>query len=200
MPNCYKHSECGSTERIDITSVPLSTWMVGKKSAVRSVVNSAPVGSYFLLPAYLKRGVLSDWQPQISGKAKVCEASVGTMGSGAILATQREILEEIGFAFPLSALTYHGGAFDKGSTVNFFSALISARAVGAEDTKIRTECTARAPDTDDRSMRISAHVIFTGTEDELVATLAERKRISSTDTGGSVIFAIPKEVLLTYLT
>jgi hypothetical protein len=194
MSTCFKHNECGTTERIDINTVPLSTWLVGKKSTVRGVVNAAPEGSYFLLPAYLKRGMLSDWQPQISGKAKVCEASSSS------LAAQREILEEIGFAFPLTVLTYHGGEIDKGSTVNFFSASMSSRAIGSVDSTIRTECSSRATDIDERRMRISAHVVFTGTESELVTTLAERKRIASTDTGGSVIFAVPKAILLSYLT
>jgi hypothetical protein len=48
-------------------------------------------------------------------------------------------------------------------------------------------------------MRISAHVVFTGTEAELITTLAERRRIASSDTGGSVIFAVPKATLLSYL-
>jgi predicted NUDIX family NTP pyrophosphohydrolase len=199
MSACYKNSECGSTERIDITTVPLSTWLVGKKSTVRGVVNAAPDGSYFLLPAYLKRGVLSDWQPQISGKAKVCEAESSTMGSGSLLAAQREILEEIGFAFPLTAIAYHGGETDNGSTVNFFSVMMTSRVVGAADTTIRASCTTRAGDADERRMRISAHVVFTGTEAELITTLAERRRIASSDTGGSVIFAVPKATLLSYL-
>lgn len=195
MSTCFKHSECGVTERIDIKTIPLSTWLVGKKSTVRSVVNAAPDDSYFFLPAYTKRGVLTDWQPQISGKAKLSEASVSSS-----LAAQREILEEIGFSFPLAALTYHGGEVDKGSTVNFYSVLMSSRAIGSVDTTIRTECSSRATDVDERRVRVSAHVVFTGTESELVTTLAERKRIASSDTGGSVIFAIPKAVLLTYLT
>ena len=201
MPLCYKHSECGTTtEKIDITSIPLSTWFVGTKPTVQRVVNSVPDGSYFLLPAYLNRGVLTDWQPQISGKAKVCETSFKTIISGATLAAQREILEEIGFAFSLSSLILHGSELDKRSSVYFFSALMSARAIGSTDTVIRTECTVRATYTDDPSIRISAHVAFVGSESELFTTLATRKRIASSDTGGFIIFAVPKATLLSYIT
>ncbi len=198
MSTCYKHSECGNTERIDITKIPLSTWLVGTKPTLHSIVSAAPDDSYFLLPAYLKRGVLSDWQPQISGKAKVCEAASG-VGSGPKLGAQREILEEIGFAFPLTAITSLGSEVDKRATVNFFTVDMGSRASGAADATIRTECSARAGDADERSVRVSVHLMFTGTEVDLIKTLAERRRIASADTGGSVIFAVPKVTLLSYL-
>jgi hypothetical protein len=191
MATCYKHSEYGSTEEVDIKTIPLSTWMVGSKPSIIRLVSSVPDDCFFLLPAYQQDGVLTDWQPQITGKAKRCETFVQ--------AAQREILEEIGFSFFPRSLHLVHTQHEKMSDVHFFVVPLETHATGSDDILVRTECTSRSCYDDDYRRRVSIHLVFRGHIADLKTIIATRKRISSSDTGGTVIFAVPKTVLLSYL-
>ena len=171
------------------SSLKVSYYTPGTKTAAQSLVTSIAATS-FIVPTYTKKGVFSDWQVLISGKAKVGETPAQ--------AAQRELAEEIGVIFDLSNIgaSIHTERH-KGSTIHYFRVRLENETQPGHpnNTIIRSECLRRGSLPDNKGTRVC---IFLTCDDVTASTPAiiRRSRVSSTDTAGHTIMTVSKSELL----
>ena len=170
-------------------SLQVSYYTPGPKATVQTLVSGIAATS-FIVPTYTRKGVFSDWQVLISGKAKVGETPAQ--------AAQRELAEEIGVIFDLANIgaSIHTERH-KGSTIHYFRVRLENETQPGTSNNpiIRSDCLRRGSLADNKPVRVC---IFLTCDDVTASTPAiiRRARVSSTDSAGHTIMTVSKSELL----
>ena len=171
------------------STLQVSYYIPGNKAVVQHLVTGL-AHSTFIVPTYTKRGVFSDWQVLISGKAKTTESPAQ--------AAQRELAEEVGFIFDLATI---GAPIyterTKHNTVHYFHVKLEREVAPGASTNapIRADCLRRGALADNKAVRVC---IFLTCVDITASTpsILRRARVSSTDSAGHTIMTVSKTELL----
>jgi len=156
------------------STLQVSYYIPGNKAIVQQLVTGL-AHSTFIVPTYTKRGVFSDWQVLISGKAKTTESPTQ--------AAQRELAEEVGFIFDLATI---GAPIyterTKHAAVHYFHVKLEKEVAPGAPTNapIRADCLRRGALADNKAVRVC---IFLTCDDIAVSTPASSDvRVSQAQT------------------